>query len=94
MRASVRDYLMRVLMKADLELCRKKSSDYSPSEDCLANLKEFGLFGIIVRLGDKYYRLKNLVISGKEPENESILDTLRDIRIYCYLAEILMEDKK
>ena len=94
MRHSERDELMKALMAADLELCRKKGADYSPEEDCLANLKEFGLLGIVVRLSDKYHRLKNLVLSGKEPQNESILDTLRDIRIYCYLAEILTKGEK
>jgi len=94
MRHAERDELMKALMAADLELCQKKGADYSPEDDCLANLKEFGLLGIVVRLSDKFARLKNLVQSGKHPQNESLRDTLRDIRIYSYLAEILMEDKK
>ena len=91
MKPQERDELMQKLMAEDLALCQKKGADYSPEDDCLANLKEFGLPGIVVRLSDKFARLKNLVLSGKNPENESILDTLQDIRIYCYLAEILVK---
>ena len=94
MRPKERDELMQKLMTEDLILCQKKGADYSPEDDCLANLKEFGLPGIVVRLSDKFARLKNLVQSGKQPQNESLRDTLRDIRIYSYLAEILMENKK
>jgi len=94
MNARQRDELMKTLMAEDLALCQKKGSDYAPDEDCLANLKEFGLLGIIVRLSDKFSRLKNLVLHGKVPENESVEDTLRDIRIYCYLAQILNMEKR
>ena len=94
MRPKERDELIKNLMAEDLALCQKKGADYSPEDDCLANLKEFGLVGIVVRLSDKFARLKNLVQSGKQPQNESLRDTLRDIRIYSYLAEILMENKK
>ena len=93
MRPKERDELMQKLMTEDLALCQRKGADYSPEDDCLANLKEFGLLGIVVRLSDKFARLKNLVQSGKHAQNESPRHTLRDIRIYSYLAEILMEEK-
>lgn len=79
------------MMKKDLEVCKKKSTDYAPDTDCMANLKEWGLSGIVVRLGDKQHRLENLLKNKREPNNESIADTLLDIRIYCYLARVFLK---
>lgn len=79
------------MMKKDIEVCKKKSTDYAPDTDCMANLKEWGLSGIVVRLGDKQHRLENLLKNKREPNNESIADTLLDIRIYCYLARVFLK---
>ena len=45
---------------------------------------------ILIRLSDKFYRLEQLLVNGKQKVNESIKDTLLDIANYCVMevAEI------
>jgi hypothetical protein len=70
------------------ELFARKQMDYGPF-----NISNFGLIGVIIRMNDKFERLKNLVFSGKEPQNESILDTLRDVSIYAKIAVLVEQGK-
>jgi hypothetical protein len=63
------------------ELLIRKRRDYGPG-----NLAEFGDFGILVRAGDKFTRLKTLLQSGQEPANEPIDDTWQDLAGYSILA--------
>ena len=80
------------MFKADLELLRRKGHDYSGDEDCLDNLRDFGFAGIVVRMGDKYKRLKNFVKNKNlKVKDESIIDTLRDLRNYAFFAQIFFE---
>jgi len=61
----------------------QKNHDYGNSYFRLRN--EWGVQSFGVRLGDKYYRLANL-LQGHEPQiNESVEDTIRDIIGYCLL---------
>ena len=63
-----------------------KNKDYGDSFSSLR--KEFPE-AILIRLGDKYNRLKALMKSGKaEVKDESIEDTLLDLANYC-LMEII-----
>ncbi len=94
MKKITKDGLLRrvnQLMQDDLKLVAKKGEDYAPEDDALANLREFGVQGILVRLCEKVARLKNLILSGKKPANESVIDTFRDIRIYSYLAAVIAD---
>ena len=50
------------------------------------NLAVFGEYGILVRVFDKVYRLRNLHDKNKEPQDESIDDTWFDIAGYSILA--------
>lgn len=60
-----------------------KNHDYGNSFD--QSLKEFGLVAALVRMNDKFNRLKSL--STKEAEvNESIDDTLLDLANYCIMT--------
>lgn len=49
--------------------------------------------GIVVRLWDKISRLKNLLESENEPNNESIEDTYIDIIGYALLALMVQRDQ-
>ena len=69
------------------DLIIKKQKDYSKS-----NIKIFGEFGILVRLSDKFERLKNLSNTGKAPNFESVDDTYRDIAGYCFVWLMLRND--
>lgn len=73
----------------NIELFDRKQSDYGPR-----NISGFGTLGVIVRMNDKFERLKNLY--GKKrrrPVNESIRDTFRDISNYANIA-LLFESGK
>lgn len=54
------------------------------------NILRFGLAGVVVRMADKIERLKNLMKTGVEPNNESIDDTALDIVGYCLIAVMLL----
>ena len=61
----------------------KKNSDYG---DSFAKLRKEIPYAILVRIYDKYSRLKNL-LEGKEQlvSDESIEDTLIDLANYCIM---------
>jgi len=94
MKATERNNLIRAYFAEDMDLLIKKGHDYAGEQDCLGNLKRFGATGIVVRLSDKFSRLeqfakgRGLVVTG-----ESAIDTLRDIRNYCFLMQIFLEGK-
>jgi hypothetical protein len=87
------------LFESDMALMKSKNHDYAGKDDPLDNLRDFGFFGIIVRLGDKFKRLKNFGIRSMKGDahlavkDESIKDTLRDLRVYGYLAEIMLDEE-
>jgi hypothetical protein len=61
-----------------------KRHDYGPG-----NLSEFGEYGILVRVSDKFHRLKTLLTSGDAPKHEAIEDTWLDLANYAVLALIM-----
>lgn len=65
-----------------VELILKKNADYGDD-----NIKAFGEVGLLVRLSDKFARLKN--IHGKNFQNESIEDTIDDIIGYALILKLL-----
>lgn len=95
MKPEERNDLIRAYFEEDMALLKAKGHDYAGKVDCLANLKRFGYYGIIVRLSDKFSRLETLAkASGaKGVPTESEIDTLRDIRNYAFLAQIFLEGK-
>lgn len=79
---------------ADRELAARKNHDYGATEDPLSNLRDFGFLGVVVRLGDKMARLRNFVRKGGlQVRDESVRDTLRDLRVYGALAEIMLDEE-
>jgi len=91
-----RDSKIEAMFEDDLALLKKKGADYSGTVDAMANFRDFGFFGIVVRLNDKMARLRTLAHGGASMvNNESIIDTLRDLRNYSYLAQIMyVEENK
>jgi hypothetical protein len=66
-------------------LMDKKQRDYGPK-----NISGFGMFGIVVRMNDKFERIKHLFNNRrKKATNESIRDSLRDISNYAVIAIML-----
>lgn len=68
----------------------RKNHDYSDSFG--ESVKEFGPVAGIVRISDKFNRLKSL-LSGKEQKvnDESVIDTLTDMACYCIMLRMELE---
>jgi hypothetical protein len=66
------------------ELIVSKQKDYGKS-----NILDFGEMGILIRSNDKFARLKNLILNNKNPNNESKIDTWKDIAGYAIIALML-----
>lgn len=68
------------------ELSKKKQADYGHK-----NISSCGIYGVIVRMNDKFERLQNLLKTGKLPNNESILDTMRDFQNYGTIGVMILQ---
>ena len=70
-------------------LMDSKQSDYGSE-----NISSYGTFGVVVRMNDKFMRIKNLFNHRrKRAINESIRDTFRDISNYAIIALMLETHK-
>jgi hypothetical protein len=66
-------------------LMDRKQQDYGSK-----NISSFGVFGVVVRMNDKFERIKNLFNNRrKRAVNESIRDSFRDVSNYAIIALIL-----
>ena len=75
------------------ETTRKKNSDYASPQDAFRNFREFGAVGILVRMSDKYARLKTALWEKREFQvNESIKDTAIDLAVYSILLLLMLEE--
>ena len=78
------------------ELFLRKQADYGPTNvgmgsevvDTDRKVKR-SLAGLSVRLNDKVQRFLNLTFNNREPENETLEDTLIDIANYAVMAIIV-----
>lgn len=50
---------------------------------------EFAMTGLWYRLSDKINRWKNMIISGRKAQNETIIDTFQDITNYGIIAQLV-----
>ena len=75
------------IQQEGLNLFIKKNHDYGES------YKDYGLIGVLVRLGDKIKRLQNITNKGINLVNdESLRDTLIDLQNYSTMAIMLYDD--
>lgn len=82
------------------ELCLSKGDDYAGQSDRLANFKDAGTISgsgaaqnCFNLMATKMARLKQLLSSGKTPNNESIQDSLIDLANYSFLLDSLLWEK-
>lgn len=71
-----------------------KNRDYGDSFSNMFN--KLGIITALTRIGDKYYRLENIIATNKTyVKEESVKDTLKDLANYCImtLIELEKEDK-
>ena len=79
---------METVQKEGLELFKKKNKDYG---DAFA---EYGVVGVLVRMGDKIKRLQNIEKNKITLINdESMRDTLIDLHNYSAMAIMLLNEK-
>ena len=67
-----------------MDLLERKQKDYGTR-----NLETFGELGVLVRTTDKVERLRNLILSGQAPNNESVEDSWKDVIGYGILGLML-----
>lgn len=80
-----------------LPLIKMKNLDYAGFDDALKVFREYGSYGILVRLGDKYSRLKTLMAEPRRPikeiiTDEKIEDTVKDFLNYGLLLLICLRE--
>ena len=80
---------MKKVQEESLELFRKKNADYG---DAFAN---YGVIGILVRMGDKINRLQSITSKKVSLINtESLRDTLIDLHNYSAMGIMLLDEDK
>jgi hypothetical protein len=82
------DQMKQVQMEG-LELFKKKNQDYG---DAFA---EYGMIGVLVRMGDKIKRLQSIEQNKIAlVDDEKMRDTLIDLHNYSAMAIMLLDEKK
>lgn len=79
-----------IITRDMLDIYCRKNHDYGDSFG--EGFKEFGLISSVVRLGDKYRRLKTLAKDDARVKDESIKDTLMDMACYCVMTLVELEE--
>lgn len=76
-----------------VELTTKKNNDYGGETDAWKNFREFGKLGILVRMSDKWARIKTALVEKRDLQvvTETVLDTIRDLAVYCIILIIWIE---
>lgn len=72
---------------ANARLFDRKQQDYGPH-----NINKFGTFGVVVRMTDKFERLRTIIThKGRKRTavNEAVEDTLRDVCNYAIIATLI-----
>ena len=83
------------IVDEQFELFAKKHLDYGMHNIAAGtNLDntdeiEFAMTGLWYRMSDKINRWKNLIISKRNPKNETIIDTFQDITNYGIIAQLV-----
>ncbi|MBR1773905.1 MAG: DUF1599 domain-containing protein [Bacteroidales bacterium] len=83
--------LFREITQKMAETYEKKNADYGDSFG--KSLNEFGLIAGIVRMSDKFNRIKQLVNNEQQVKDESIKDTLLDLACYSVMSLVWLEQK-
>ena len=83
------------IVDEQFELFAKKHLDYGMHNvSAGTNLDtpdevEFAMTGLWYRLSDKINRWKNMIISGRKAQNETLIDTFQDITNYGIIAQLV-----
>ena len=78
---------LEIIQEEGKELFRKKNQDYG---DAFA---DYGVVGVLVRVGDKLRRFQNINSNGIQVVNdEGLRDTLIDLHNYAAMAIMLLDE--
>lgn len=87
------------IMEQQLELFSKKHLDYGMGNISagtqLSNKEEteFAMTGLWYRISDKINRWKNMIISDRDAQNETLTDTFQDLVNYGIIAQLVSSGK-
>jgi hypothetical protein len=89
------------LYKMNVEISRKKNSDYATGDDPFKNFRLCEFIGVcsvekgmLVRISDKLSRISNLLDTQAEVSDETINDTLSDLANYAMIMRMYIENGK
>ncbi|MBR1146664.1 nucleotide modification associated domain-containing protein [Bradyrhizobium sp. AUGA SZCCT0431] len=88
---------MAELYAANVEISRKKNSDYTNGDDAFKNFKLSAMLGIpveqaiLVRMSDKLSRIATLLHQDAQVADEAIGDTLSDLANYAVILRMYLE---
>jgi hypothetical protein len=89
------DYLKRFkeITEEMYQTTSRKNSDYASPNDAFRNFRDFGLLGVLVRMSDKFARLKTALYEKREfkIKDETIKDTVTDLAVYSVILRIMIE---
>ena len=74
------------------ETFARKRADYG--QTTTETFEKFGPISMLVRMHDKLGRLDNLFGTGKEPYNESVIDTLIDLANYSLITILELQKQR
>ena len=87
------------IMDEQFELFAKKHLDYGMGNVSagtqLVNEEEtdFAMTGLWYRLSDKINRWKNMILTGRKAQNETLIDTFQDITNYGIICQMVFKNK-
>lgn len=92
--------LVEQLHAIEMKIMSAKAADYSGGKDCNKNImacERMGLCdaetGVLIRMLDKMQRISNLVHTAAQVKDESVLDTIIDLRNYAAILYHIIQDK-
>lgn len=71
---------------------KEKNTAYGNSFD--RSIDRYGFIAALVRMEDKLNRLEQLLLNGKEPNDESAMDTCLDLASYAVMTAMKIESKQ
>jgi hypothetical protein len=83
----------------NVEISRRKNSDYAGDNDAFQNFMASTVVGtsvergMLVRMMDKIVRVSNLIDREAQVKDEAIADTLSDLANYAMIMKVYIDDK-
>lgn len=83
----------QVLQEQELELYKLKNNKYGDSFGI--SVKKYGLISALTRMSDKWNRIEKMILDHDNgTDDESLVDSLKDLSNYCNMTIIELEDTK